>query len=88
MLAFESREGARRTKRGFVMITLTMVLCLLSSPVDCRESKLQFMPQGLSVYACAMKGQAQIADPKKRVLREGEFVARYRCEKSGMFAKI
>ena len=70
------------------MITLTMVLCMLSSPTDCRESKLQFVPQGLSVYACAMKGQAQIADPKKRCLRQGEFVARYRCEKAGMFAKI
>ena len=56
--------------------------------VDCRESKLQFVPQGLSVYACAMKGQAQIADPKKRILRQGEFVARYRCEKAGMFAKL
>jgi hypothetical protein len=46
------------------------------------------VPQGLSVYACAMKGQAQIADPKKRILRQGEFVARYRCEKAGMFAKL
>ena len=68
------------------MTTLTMILCLIANHDQCRESKLQF--HAISPYACAMRAQGEIAHPNKGVIREGEYVARYRCERAGVFARI
>jgi len=68
------------------MIKLIMVVCFASSPHHCRDEKLVFAEPGLSGYACAMRGQIEIA--KWANSHPNWRVQRYRCGKIGQFAQI
>lgn len=72
------------------MLDLMMVICTLADPGICRDRTIQFMPQPglMAAYVCAGKAQLIIADPRERVLRDGEYVARYWCEAASVFARL
>jgi hypothetical protein len=38
--------------------------------------------------ACATKAQQVMASPKNNLLREGEFVSRYKSEQAGVFTRL
>lgn len=68
------------------MIELLMTVCAAWSPYHCKDEALVFSEPGLSVYACALKGQMEIA--KWVQTHPGWMVARYRCDRVGRIAKI
>jgi hypothetical protein len=78
-----------------------MIVCSLAEPSDCRTQKFQFSPyQNVGAVAapimvevdarsaCATKAQQVMASPKNNLLREGEFVSRYKCEQAGVFTRL
>ncbi len=68
------------------MIELVMLVCAAASPYHCREEKLVFAEPGLSVYACALKGQ--IAIVKWTKTHPGWRVRKYHCDRVGQFARL
>ncbi len=67
-------------------IELHIKACYKPDPRVCVDfPPLQFMHEGLTVYACAMRAQPELAKWAKS--HPGWYVKRYRCGLAGVFAK-
>ncbi len=68
------------------MIEIAAAVCLIADPKQCKEISLTYEPDTISVFACAMYGQAELAKwseghPEWRV-------SRWRCGEAGRVVKL
>ena len=68
------------------MLELLFTVCVTVSPYYCKEEKMVFAEQGLSVYACGMGAQKRLAEWTNK--HPHWTVHRYRCDRVGRFARI
>jgi hypothetical protein len=69
-----------------VMIEIAAVMCMFSSPEQCRDISLNFEAETVSPASCMMNGQMELA--KWSEVHPGWRVARWSCRPAGQVAKL
>ena len=68
------------------MIEIAAAVCLMTAPHKCRDISLTFEADTISMFACMMYGQGELA--KWSNDHPGWRVARYTCRQAGQIAKL
>lgn len=67
------------------MIELVMTICSILHGAQCREERLPFLAERVSVIECALYGQIEMA--RWQAGHPNWSVARWRCQPAGLQAK-
>lgn len=68
------------------MIEIAAAVCLIADPTRCKEISLTYEPDSISVFACAMYGQSELA--KWSTSNPNWRISRWRCGEAGRVAKL
>lgn len=68
------------------MIELLLTLCLADNPQKCKDERLNFEGEEVSLFSCMTYGQFAIAEHMQ--IRPRWRVDRWKCQNAGMTAKI
>ena len=68
------------------MIEIAAAVCLIAEPARCKDISLTYETQSVSVFACAMYGQSELA--KWSTSHPGWRVSRWRCGEAGQVVRL
>ena len=68
------------------MIEIAAAVCMLSAPERCKDVSLTFEAENITVFACMMYGQAELA--KWTGEHPAWKISRWSCREAGQVAKL
>lgn len=73
-------------RRGCEMIELIVSVCMIDDPSKCKDVRLNFMAEAVSVHECMLYGQVEIA--KWTEGHPNWAIKGWKCGVAGQVAKI